>query len=358
MAEMRTHHAKAEAGATHATVEAAPRRKMGKGGDEPLTGWKYAGDVALDSLTLAGLVLVCVLGGVLLERARWFAALARSSALRLPGLPPAASAAFLAAWASPRTAGALLAGAYKGGALNAWQTWRASLANSVASLVNHAGKSTFPTAVALLGPVGWGYVGWQFLTSVCCTELAFLLGRFGRRLPPPPFAAPAPADPEATAATTVAPVPPPPWWRETWRRAWPILLRILLITVPLVLLLDWLEGAGHLAKVNAWLPDWLRALLPVEALAILASQLASAIAAIGIAAGLLSAGTITPADAFLALALGNLLSSPIRALRRSLPSAFGLYPPGLAVAIALGTQAVRIVLGILTLLYIFWALHA
>jgi hypothetical protein len=64
-------------------------------------------------------------------------------------------------------------------------------------------------------------------------------------------------------------------------------------------------------------------------------------AALGAAGGALAAGALTPQEIVLALMVGNILSTPMRAVRHQLPSYAGIYRPGTALRLVLANQALR-----------------
>ncbi|RLB71426.1 MAG: hypothetical protein DRH03_05870, partial [Deltaproteobacteria bacterium] len=66
---------------------------------------------------------------------------------------------------------------------------------------------------------------------------------------------------------------------------------------------------------------------PPEVLAIMAARLGGLVSAAGVAFELYSHGSIGCAHILLALLAGNLITNPIRMLRRSLPTAMGIFPP-------------------------------
>ena len=83
--------------------------------------------------------------------------------------------------------------------------------------------------------------------------------------------------------------------------------------------------------------------LPPESLSILISQLAAEFTAGLAAAGaLLDAGTLTVKEVVVALVLGNILSSPIRAFRHQFPYYAGIYKPALALKLIVFNQGLRV----------------
>jgi len=59
------------------------------------------------------------------------------------------------------------------------------------------------------------------------------------------------------------------------------------------------------------------------------------------ASALLASNSLSYREVVLALLVGNLLSTPIRAIRHQLPYYTGIYPPGLAVQLVTASQVFR-----------------
>ena len=77
-------------------------------------------------------------------------------------------------------------------------------------------------------------------------------------------------------------------------------------------------------------------------------------AALGAAGSVLQTGALSPRDVVLALMVGNILSTPMRAVRHQLPSYTGFFRPALALRLILANQGLRAASMVLvTLLYYF-----
>ena len=71
----------------------------------------------------------------------------------------------------------------------------------------------------------------------------------------------------------------------------------------------------------------------------LAAELTAGLAAAG---ALLQEGTLTQRDIILALFVGNIISSPVRAIRHQFPYYAGVFKPRLAVQLIFFSQSFRI----------------
>ncbi len=144
--------------------------------------------------------------------------------------------------------------------------------------------------------------------------------------------------------------------QEIWRKFRRRFSRVVLYTLPIYFLIF---------LVNDWgLFKWLRdaaashvslSFLPMEAASVVifsvAAEFTSGMAAAG---AFLQAGALTVHQTVLALVLGNIVATPIRALRHQLPSHVGIFSPGLGARLLVMSQALR--LGSLILVAVPYAL--
>ncbi|UZP67140.1 nucleoside recognition domain-containing protein [Desulfovibrio mangrovi] len=129
--------------------------------------------------------------------------------------------------------------------------------------------------------------------------------------------------------------------------------RIITITAPVYFLMYALNQTGAFDYLRDAFSHWaVTGLLPVEAAGVVvfsvAAEFTSGIAAAG---ALLDAGTLTTQQIVLALILGTIVATPIRALRHQLPSHAGVFTPKLGLVMLLQSQFLRIT----SLLAVTWA---
>lgn len=84
----------------------------------------------------------------------------------------------------------------------------------------------------------------------------------------------------------------------------------------------------------------------------LAAELGAALGA----GSVLQAGGLSPRDMVLALMVGNILSTPMRAIRHQFPSYSGFFRPALALRLILANQGLRAAsMTVVTIVYYFFA---
>lgn len=290
----------------------------------------------------------------ILEALRWTRHLARLSAplARAAHLREVAGAAFALAFVSPAGANGLLSESHRRGELDRRELMLANLFNSLPAYLVHT-----PTIFLLTWPVlGFPaviYVGLTLAAAILRTALTVAVAR--RLLPPAPVSA-LPREPEQTggAIWSVA-------FQKAWRRFLRRLPRLVLFTVPVYILMYLLQRYGAFAAAEAWLGrhlDWLPMIKP-QALGIILLHLAAELgAALGAAGSALQAGGLSPEDIVMALMVGNILSTPMRAIRHQLPAYAGFFRPELALRLILANQGLRALsMALMAALYYAFAMN-
>lgn len=304
---------------------------------------------------LMGMALGLLIANVL-EALRWTRYLGRMAAplTRFAHMGEVAAASFSLSFMSAAASSALLADAYDKGELNRRELILANLFNSLPAYLLHT-----PTIFFLTWPVlGFPaviYVGLTMLAAAGRTALTVLVGRCC--LPPGGWTS-TDIKPEqcSTARATLglcrpADSPedaPSPLWRTALRKAWARFLRrlpnLLYFTVPVYVLMYVLQDYGYFAMAEDWLAqhaDFLSFLKP-QAMGIILLHMAAELgAALGAAGSVLHAGGLSVQDVVLALLVGNILSTPMRAIRHQFPSYAGYYRPAMALLLIVVNQSLR-----------------
>jgi hypothetical protein len=146
-------------------------------------------------------------------------------------------------------------------------------------------------------------------------------------------------------------------WTSIWRKFRRRFSRLLLYALPAYILVYLAGSAG----IFRWLQEVFASyavlgFLPVEAASVVmfsvAAEFTSGVAAAG---ALLNTGALTPHQTVMALVLGNVVATPIRALRHQLPSHAGIFSPKLGTQMLLLSQGLRLgSLALVALPYAFW----
>ncbi|MFH1057909.1 MAG: hypothetical protein V1797_04395 [Pseudomonadota bacterium] len=291
-------------------------------------GWPLSKTLAFLS---GGLLL-----GQLLEATGWTARLGVLAwpLIRLAHLPKQAGAAFSAAFASGVAANTLLYTSWQEGALDKRQLMLANiLCASLPAFFLHL-PTTFFVVYALLGRAALWYFGLTLLAAILRTLAVVLISRAWL-----PAQAPGQAAPLAARPTWAA------LWADTWRKFGQRLRRMLLIVLPVYLMVFLLAGAGFFAWLSHAAAGAVTGLaLPVEAMSVVVFAVVAEFTLGFAAAGaLMQSGSLVLKQVVLALLIGNLVATPVRALRHQLPHYLGIYSPGLGARLLALGQGARVV---------------
>lgn len=293
---------------------------------------------------LAGLGAGLLLAN-LLEALRWTDVLARLTGplSRLAHLGNVASPAFALAFVSPAAANGLLSENFARGAISRRELVLANLFNGLPSYLVHTPTIFFLTWPAL-GIYALVYVGLTFLAALGRMIFTIILSRF---LLPVPENAAAPlhlknmneGGPEFRKRLRAA-------LASAWKRFRKRFPRIIYYTIPFYVLMYLCQKLGFFSLAEEWLAarlDWLAFIKP-QAMGIVILQLAAEMGAtLGAAGAALADGGLGGKDIVLALLAGNVLSTPMRALRHQLPAYAGYYKPRLALELIAANQSFRAV---------------
>ncbi|MEG2005542.1 MAG: hypothetical protein RR014_05850, partial [Bilophila sp.] len=155
----------------------------------------------------------------------------------------------------------------------------------------------------------------------------------------------------SNTAPAVAALPPtsgqPPLrWRESVQtagvRAATLLFRMVCLTVPLMLGIEWLLKSGAFSFWEQAVPEQVTRFFPAELISVVAAQMGGLVQSASVAANLRTEGLIDNAQILLAMLLGSAIGNPFRTLRRNLPSALGIFSPSVALTIVVGMQLSRL----------------
>lgn len=311
-------------------------------------------------------ISVALMVGILIESLRWtrYAAKLADPLARRARLKDISAASFTMAFFSGITANTMLADAHEKGELSDRELVLSNLFNSLPTYFLHL-PTIFFIASPFIGSAAYTYVGLTALASVLRTTGIVFAGKF--LLPPlPPGCLPCRlAEIEGQDANRVKIT----WQRlrrrpgpailivrrrlaanlgralgQAWKRFLKRLPKILYVTCPVYTLFFVLKQLGLFAWIQSALAGGvpLFTFLPPEALSIVAFHMAAEFTAgLAVASALIADTSLTQVQVILALMLGNVLSSPVRAFRHQFPYYAGIFRPRMAFKLILYNQVSR-----------------
>jgi len=234
------------------------------------------------------------------------------------------------------TANTMLAEAHDRGDISDRELILSNLFNSLPTYFLHL-PTIFFIAAPFIGSAAVVYVGLTAFAAILRTIAITISGRY--LLPPlPEGCLPCQLDEMDKKRKKVSAL------QRTWKRFKKRLPKILYLTAPIYTLFfvfkqlglfGWLQGlmAGQVGLFS---------FLPPEALGIVAFHMAAEFTAGLAAAGALIADShLTTTQVVLALMLGNVLSSPMRAFRHQFPYYAGIFKPRMAMKLIVHNQVLR-----------------
>ena len=289
--------------------------------------------------------------GTLIEALHWTRAVAKVAQplVRLGRLKDVAGASFSLAFFSGAAANTMLAEAYEKGEITRREVMLSNLFNSLPTYFLHL-PTLFFIAAPFIGPAAVLYVGLTIGAALLRTLGIVLLGRL--TLPPLP---------EGCVACLLT--EDPKWdWRaaldKTWKRFKKRLPRMVYYTVPIYVAFFFLKRWGAFDALEAAMAEHVSFLawLPPQAMSIVMFHMAAETTAGYAAAGaLVQTGGLTIKELVLALLVGNILSSPVRAVRHQFPYYAGIFKPALALKLIISNQSLRAAsIALVTLGYALW----
>jgi hypothetical protein len=275
--------------------------------------------------------------GNLIESLNWTHGVARmaSPLVRIAHLSDITGASFSMAFFSAVTANSMLSEAYEQEKISKQELIFANLFNSLPTYFLHL-PTLFFLAVPLIKGVAFVYVGLTLFAAFLRTVCILFVGR---------IALPAYKEHcvtcrlEENRVSSLSQAVSKAWLRFQKR-----IKRIVMITVPIYTAVFILNRFGMFAMLEEWLARHVKLLawLHPESLGVVALQLTAEISAGLAAAGaLLDNGSLEARQVVLALLVGNVLSSPMRAVRHQFPFYAGVFQPRLAAELIIYNQIFR-----------------
>ena len=274
----------------------------------------------------------------LIEALHWtrFIAKVASPLAKLAHLQAISGASFSLAFFSPAAANTLLAESYEKGQMSRRELVLANLFNSSPTYLVHL-PTLFSMVYAFLGVQALVYVGLTFMAATFRTVVTVIVGRV--LLPAPQesnTANPLDASEGKSWQSVVA---------TTLKRFKKRIGKLFSFTIPCYLAVYLMQKVGWFGIAEQFMVDHLQGIsfIRPEAFGIIALHLAAESGvALSAAASLAHTGALSMPEIIMALLVGNIVSSPMRAFRHQYPSYSGYFAPSMAFVLVLMNQICRI----------------
>lgn len=284
-------------------------------------------------LRMTFLISVGLFAGQIIEASGWTGRLATivRPLMRWGHLPDASGASFTTAFVSGTAAQAMLVSFQEEGGLTKKEVILTSLLNGLPAYFLHL-PTTFFIILPLAGRAGLLYLALTLFATLLRSAGLVVYARF--------------SFPARHVEITDRARERKPWrllFQETWGKFLERLQRIILLVVPVYLVVLLMSQLGFFAWLRLKLAGGISTtLVPVESVSVVVFSLAAEFTSGFAAAGaLLDAGTLTVRETVIALLLGNVAATPVRALRHQLPYYIGIFKPKLGVLLITLGQTLR-----------------
>lgn len=257
--------------------------------------------------------------------------------VRMGNMSDVAGASFSMAVFSGVSANTLLAEAYDQQKIQRKELVLANLFNSLPTNFVHLPTMFFITFPLIKG-AAIIYVGLTLSAALLRTFTIVLLSRF--LLPRPEQKSVFLTDENNTGIDWQAA------FEKSWKRFKRRIRKIVLITVPIYILIFIMNRVGYFKEAEQAVAAYLTFMpwLSPQSMGIITLQMATELTGGVAAAGaLLQDGVMTHREVILALLVGNVLSSPLRAVRHQFPYYAGIFKPAVALELIVCSQAFRII---------------
>lgn len=262
-------------------------------------------------------------------------------------LPIETGAAFTTAFASGATANAFLYTAWQENKIGKKELILSNLLNaSLPAYALHMPTTIF-IILPLAGAAGFYYVLLTFLAALMRFISILVYGRLFLE-----------THGETAHVSSDTSRPLKDIWKEIWDKFKVRARRMLLIILPVYLVVFLAAESGFFAWLKTAIASVVTSkVLPLEAMSVIIfSLMAEFTSGFAAAGALLEAGSLGVKEVVLALLIGNVISTPIRALRHQLPHYMGIYSPALGTKLLAIGQSVRIA-SVITVTIIFGLLY-
>ena len=303
-------------------------------------------------LRITGYVVLGLIVANLIESLSWTKKITQISKplTRLAHLSPTATAGFSLAFVSGVSANSLLAEAFSEGRMGKTELMLANLFYSLPRFFLHL-PTVFFLTLPFLQSAALSYVGLTLLAALLQTLIVTVLGRCLLDKPEKYIA------PIKEASKKIVPTDWVKLTKKIVKRIRIRLKKLLIFMVPIYIIFFLLGRYGVFAMIEtvivekAWFLSWLHP----QSLSIIILHVTTEFSA-GLAAAsvMLADSSLSANQVVLALMIGNLLATPIRALRHQFPYYSGIYPFRTAIWLIVASQSLRaICIGMVTVIFYF-----
>ena len=299
--------------------------------------------------------------GALFEYRAWtrFIMFIAAPVVKLGKLSSVSGTAFITAVFSNNAANTLIAGSCREGNISRREMIISGLCNSFPAMVSHSLRIFFPL-FGLVGMAAVWYYSFTFGVGLLMTIAFLLISRFmvtkEEASASDKADSPEIAEQERKIERKVEKVAD---WnaalKKSAHRAVTAVWRIFIVTTPIYMLVGYMSHHHMFDFYKKFIPNAMQSFLSPEIMTVLSARLGGLTAAASAASGYLNNGKMEVWQVVLAFLIGNIITNPIRTVRRNLPAATGIFPGRDGVWIVLTLQSLRLLTAVIAIaVMILW----
>ena len=305
------------------------------------------------------LVAVASFIGAIFEYRAWtkFIVFIAAPLVKLGKLSSISAVAFITAIFSNNAANTLIAGSFKEGNISRREMIVSGLCNSFPAMVSHSLRVFFPL-FALVGMAAVWYYSFTFTVGLLTTITVLIISRIISQKEQQKSLEEAESTQDLQEQTDKEKekLHKKYAWKEVLKkssvRTMKALWRLLYITAPIYLLVGYMSSKHMFDFWKDFVPGKFQHLMTPEMMTVLSARLGGLVSAASAASEYLHSNKIEIWQIVLAFLIGNIITNPIRTLRRNLPTATGIFPGKDGLLIVLILQSVRLVTAIIAIIVI------
>jgi len=291
--------------------------------------------------------------GAIFEYKAWtrFIVFIAAPLIKLGKLPSISAVAFITAIFSNNAANTLIAGSYKEGNINHREMIVSGLCNSFPAMVSHSLRIFFPL-FALVGMAAVWYYSFTFGVGLITTIVVLIISRFLAKKETEQQIIDTNIDTEKKASNEK--LNKKYSWKEVLKksanRTLKAVWRLIYITMPIYLVVGYMSSKHMFDFWKHLVPQSIQHFMTPEMMTVLSARLAGLVSAASAASEYLHSNKIEIWQVVLAFLIGNIITNPIRTLRRNLPTATGIFPGKDGLWIVLILQTVRLLSALIAII--------
>ena len=298
--------------------------------------------------------------GAVIEYRAWtrFVAFIALPLMKFGRLPSISAVSFITALFSQNAANTLISNSFQEGNMSHRQMFISALCNSFPAMVSHSMRIVFPL-LSLIGMAGVWYYSFTFGVGAVMTVSFLLISRIlsiRDEKQNEQVVSEKNSDESIAASKIEQRLTDRYSWSEVIKkstyRTYRTLFRLLYITAPVYMLVIYMAKHHMFDFWNKITPDSMQHVLTPEMMTVFSARIGGLLNAASVASEFLQHNKIEIWQIVVAFMIGNIITNPIRTIRRNLPMTMGIFPKTDGFLIVFILQSLRMITTLIAIVLI------